>query len=435
MTDTNPLPQAYLVRRPKKIDTADIVALATKASAMLDEVRNSMLSPHPRKEAPTFTSNQVQRMCGIDKTRMSYVLNKEDGDLARNFPGLAQGSGRSRIFTLAETIAWMKVERKNRVKRPDDKEGMVLSIVNFKGGSTKSTTSMGLAQGLSLRGHRTLLIDLDPQGSSTALCSILPDAEVREEETVLPAFHPRDSEEYVSSLEGFPIKTYWEGLDLIPACSALFSAEFMTPASVIHDPEFHFWAILQKAIEPLRKDYDVIIIDTSPSLSYLCMNAIMAADGMIMPLPPDGLDFASSISFWNLVAELTNGFATKGSQKTWDFIEVVMSRVDSTNPGSAIIRDWIKQLYGQYASSVEIPKSSVAGASATQFGTLYDLKPSDFSTSTYDRLYDAFDRFIDSIEAKLSIAWDVDPSAGQPVAPIKRVKAEKPTPSPQMPLV
>ena len=424
MSQPDLMPTTFLSRRKKKIDTSDIIALAGKATAMLDDVRNSMLSPHPRKEAPVFTSQQVQRLCSIDKPRMSHLINK--GELPA---GAVQGNGRSRVFTLAETIEWAKAERKGRIKRPEEREGMTLSIVNFKGGSTKSTTSMSLAQGLALRGHRVLLIDLDPQGSSTALCSILPDAEVEEGQTVLPAFYPMDSEDRVVSLEGFPIRTYWDGLDLIPACSALFSAEFTTPANVIQDPTFHFWAILEKAIAPLKKEYDVIVIDTSPSLSYVCMNAIMAADGMIMPLPPDGLDFASSISFWNLVAELTKGFAEHGSSKTWDFIEVVMSRVDSTNPGSALIRDWIKQLYGQYASSVEIPKSSVAGAGATQFGTLFDMKPSQFSANTYERLYDAFERFLDSIEEKLSIAWDIEASAMQPMVPIKMIKAEKPASS------
>ena len=56
MSQPDLMPTTFLSRRKKKIDTSDIIALAGKATAMLDDVRNSMPSPHPRKEAPVFTS-------------------------------------------------------------------------------------------------------------------------------------------------------------------------------------------------------------------------------------------------------------------------------------------------------------------------------------------------------------------------------------------
>ena len=63
---------------------------------------------------------------------------------------------------------------------------MTISIANFKGGVGKTTTAITLAQGMSLLGHKVLVIDTDPQGSLTTLFGILPDAEVEEEDTILP---------------------------------------------------------------------------------------------------------------------------------------------------------------------------------------------------------------------------------------------------------
>lgn len=413
----------------QKVSVADLVALAEKGKIMLDDVRNHMLSPHPRKKAPTFTASQLQARCGIDRLRMNYVINNKD----TLPPGTSHGQGRHRIFTLPEMQEWMRVERYNAIQRPASALALIMAVVNFKGGSTKTTTAMSLAQGISLRGHRVLLVDLDPQGSSTALCSILPDAEVSEEDTVLPAFFHPDTEGYRASLEGLPIETYWNSLDLIPACSDLFSAEFLTPNRAKDEPGFEFWRILESALEPLRSQYDVIVLDTSPSLSYLTMNALMAAQGLIMPLPPDGLDFASSVSFWNLVAELADGFSRHGHKKEWDFVQVVMSKVDSTNPGTPVIKDWIRKLYGQYVSTVELPKSAVVGAAATSFGTLYDLPNDAVSAKTYARIADAMEQFIDSIEERMRLAWDVRPPGD--MAPIKLVRAKAPSPAPQTTLI
>ncbi|MFP3656551.1 ParA family protein, partial [Burkholderia sp. SIMBA_052] len=83
-----------------------------------------------------------------------------------------------------------------------------------------------------------------------------------------------------------------------------------------------FWAILRKGLEPLRKKYDYIILDTAPSLSYLTLNALMAADSMVMPLVPESLDFISSVSFWGLFSDIAANFMEKESDKVYDFISV-----------------------------------------------------------------------------------------------------------------
>ncbi|MFP3648860.1 ParA family protein, partial [Paraburkholderia sp. SIMBA_054] len=74
-------------------------------------------------------------------------------------------------------------------KRPAGVKGKKIAIGNFKGGVSKTTTAMTLAQGLSLFGRRVLLVDLDPQASLSALNGILADSEVSDEQTVLPLIY------------------------------------------------------------------------------------------------------------------------------------------------------------------------------------------------------------------------------------------------------
>ena len=160
---------------------------------------------------------------------------------------------------------------------PDTKSAKYL-IQLRKAGRTES--------GLSIRGHKVLVIDCDPQGSLTTLFGILPDAEVEAEHTILPlCLGEQESVEYAIR------STYWDGIDLIPATSVLFSAEFALPGRQRDEGQrFQFWNVLHYGIEQARQTYDVIIIDTPPALSYVTINAMMAADGIITPLPPNALN-------------------------------------------------------------------------------------------------------------------------------------------------
>gem|GEM_PF-4880135 len=101
-------------------------------------------------------------------------------------------------------------------------------------------------------------------------------------------------------------------LDLIPAHTSLFSAEFHLPAMTARNRRFSFWDLLRTGLAPLRAHYDYIMMDTAPSLSYLTINALMAADALIVPLVPESLDFMSSVAFWSLFVDMSGTFLNRG---------------------------------------------------------------------------------------------------------------------------
>lgn len=379
-----------------------LLELAQVANHSLDTVRSDMLEPHPRKMPPTFTGAQVARMAGIEPKQMTYLAKR--GDLPS---GSHESNGTRRVFSLAEARQYVKKLAKIPA-RPEGARGATIAIVNFKGGSTKTTTAFNLAQGLTLRGRRVLICDLDPQASSTTLTGLLPAAEVMEDQTAAPLFIPPLAEA-PKDLSYAVQSTYWDGLDIIPAAPALFGAEIFLP---IHsrDPDIAWWDMLNQAIEPLRHVYDVIIFDTAPALSYLAVNAVIAADGLIMPVPPETLDFASSVAFWNLLSE-TLGALAKGRRyhKDFAFMRVLLSKVDS-KLASSLVRDWIIKTYGPYMLPVEIPKSPAGSLSAVKFGTVYDLSKysGGVSADTYGKIRDAFDKFVEMIDQSVQTSiWKV----------------------------
>src|SRR5471032_3453316 len=116
---------------PIEVTPDDLVNLAARSAKMLERIRTQMLQPFPRKVAPVFPSGKLQELCGIDKARFSYLIKK--GELPQ---GTQEKPGAARQFTLAETIEWVKAERKPR-QRPAGKDGKVIAIGNFKGGVTR----------------------------------------------------------------------------------------------------------------------------------------------------------------------------------------------------------------------------------------------------------------------------------------------------------
>lgn len=381
-----------------QIGPDELLELAATADEMLAQVRESMLKPYPRKIPPQFSTTQLAALCGIDRPRLNYVISKGELPL-----GTLQGSGRARTFTLAETRQWIQAEAKIS-KRPVGERGKIIVVSNFKGGSTKTTTAMTLAQGLTLRGRRVLIVDLDPQASLTSLCGLLPDAEIQEEMTVMPLIYGEQE-----SLSYAVQPTYWDGMDLIPGAPGLFAAEFAIPHTVAKEPGFHFWEILAPSLRQLAEEYDAVVIDTPPSLSYLTINALMAADGMLMPLPPNALDFASAAQFWNLFSDLTASFKNRHFEKRFDFMNILLSKVNAQDPSSAVVRDWIMTTYAAKVLPVEIPLTSVTSATATEFATVYDVSKWDGSAKTYARARDNYDRLVEIIDAKLVHLWCQQP--------------------------
>ncbi len=378
-----------------KITIADVVQQAEKAVKMVGDVRTRMLAPQAIKSPPVYSLTQVAALCGIDKGQLAYRLTKED------LPGgQLNATGSRREFSLADARTWVKSFRADSLK-PAGKRAVTITVGNFKGGVGKTTTTMTLAQGLSLRGHKVLVIDADPQGSLTTLFGILPDTDVEEEQTISQLASGEET-----SIRPAIQSTYWDGIDLVAAAPSLFSAEFMLPSRQMRDPNFQFWDVLNLGLESVRDDYDCILIDSSPSLSYLTINAFMASDGLVVPLPPNALDFASSAQFWSLFSDLASGLVeTSGLTKTFDFIHVLLSRVDASDAASSVVRTWIAATYAEKLLPVEIPKTSVTSSSSAEFGTVYDITKYDGNLKTYKRARDAYDRVADLLEQSIQGSW------------------------------
>lgn len=150
----------------------------------------------------------------------------------------------------------------------------VIAIANQKGGTGKTTTTVNLGVGLARAGNRILLVDADPQGDLTTSLGFtdqdnLPVTLTTHMESIIRD-RPMDAREGILHHE--------EGVDLIPANIELSGMEMMLVNAMSRE------TTLKTCLEPLKKQYDYIVIDCMPSLGMLTINALAAADSVIVPV-------------------------------------------------------------------------------------------------------------------------------------------------------
>lgn len=381
------------------VTTKELALLYTRTSGVIAELRRRMLLPDARKVAPLIPSDKVADLCGLTKSQLYYKV-KQDPDSKVT----AKARGGRLEFPIEEVQSWTRQHRAERM-RPKDKPAIAIAIAFFKGGVTKTTTTMTLAQGLSLLGHKILAIDMDPQGSLTTLFGMLPDSEIEDQDTLGPLFHGDQTDAHYAIRQ-----TYWPNIDLIPAASGMFSAEFALPARQLRDSSFEFWDVLNKALDPVRREYDIILIDTPPSLSYVTVNAFFAADGVVVPMTASMLDLASSSQFWKLFNELSETIEERAikhgkTPKTYDFINVLLTKINASDTTTRAVRDWISTVYGGKVLPVEIPITAVTGSAASEFATVYDISKYEGDSRTYKRARDAYDALALAVEDSIQMVW------------------------------
>jgi chromosome partitioning protein len=234
--------------------------------------------------------------------------------------------------------------------------GIVYAVVNQKGGVGKTTTTVNLATYMALAGVKTLIVDLDPQGNATSGIG------VDRNSVKLSTYDVLIEEKPVPDVV---VSTCVANLSLVPATLDLAGADLQLISRIARE---HF---LRKALEPARDIFDIILIDGPPSLGLLTLNALVAADAVILPIQTEYYAL-EGISQLLQTIELVK----RQLNPSLEIAKVILTMYDNrTRLANQVVAD-VRQFFGEKASPTVVPRN-VRLSEAPSHGlpvALYDPK-------------------------------------------------------------
>jgi cellulose biosynthesis protein BcsQ len=252
----------------------------------------------------------------------------------------------------------------------------IVASYNVKGGVGKTTAAVNLAYLSAQRGRRTLLWDLDPQGAATFLFRVKPRVKGGSKKLV-GGQRPIDA-----GLKG----TDFEGLDLLPADVTYRKMDLDLASASAKRPE----STLSKLLADLADDYDVVILDTPPSLSLVSENVLHAADLVVVPIIPTVL----ATRTYDQVVDFLDGF--DGHRPP---LHAFFSMADRRK---ALHRDIIAELKQKRSgfSSVVVPALAQIERMTTRQAPLPAFSPRSRATQAYKELWDEVAKLVDNSEVR-----------------------------------
>jgi len=278
----------------------------------------------------------------------------------------------------------------------------VVSILSGKGGCSKTTVSVYLAQKLVLDGKRVLFIDTDPQASATSIIlGVNPDIEFEADDTIAPFMMEREI-----SLVDRVIKTGMPSLDIIPCCqgASIMDLEGMAGDSETKEEMVdRFWS-LKETLTLFKGEYDVIVIDTPPTVTFTNMRCAIASNLIITPIAPSMTDICSSTGYENTLKDYLESLIAVAPHQPLELFDrrFLVSQYNHQLQSHRKFAELIRKIYPR---TLNTPFANLAEISNTnQNGkTIYEERSAISSSSTRKRalilLDSLFQEIISDIEA------------------------------------
>ncbi len=422
----------------------DLARLQSQSLKMQGFIRQQTFSPESEKSLRRFSSWEVAELIlGLNPSTFRGRL-AADPSLPQ---GLVEEDGRQRWYSLEEINELRRrLRHKNKPMlppRPSGKRAIRAAVANFKGGAGKSTVALHFAHAAALDGYRVLCVDFDPQATLSHSMGLSDVAEeytvwgimardlIRETERMNAAGRGAESgaalpeRKLPPSVTGMGLDdlrvtdfikpTSWPTIDLVPSCANAAFVEFASAQYRHLNPEWSFFAAVDRYLDHLPADaYDIVIFDCPPAIGYQSMNAVFAADVLYIPSGPGYWEYDSTTSFIGQLAEALEdlgrfrGAVPAGTEpeKHFSDIRFLLTRFGPNNDLHRAMQQACHKVFGPHVAEHPIEMTRAVEQSGRFLSSVYEIDYRNMTRETWRRARASFDRAYDEFRATLVAAWD-----------------------------
>ena len=383
----------------------DLAQLAENASQrgrqLLNDLQTYLERDYEQRCLPDFGIEKAAEIIGCTS---QHLRDKEGGGGLPQPRTARVGSLDRRVYNYNE-INQVRRLLKRDVSRPTSCARLIFS--NLKGGVGKTSHALHLSHYAAREGFRVLVIDLDPQATLTTAFGLVPGLNVGADDDIGPSL-TADPELIRHSIK----RTRWNEIDLVPAQLSLQYTDWQMLQARDGDSQRlgPLPQRLRQALEQVADGYDLIVMDTPPALGMLSLNAIAAADMILMPITPNFYDIASSVQYFAIVSQLASTYANALRVRQ---LSLLMTRTDSA-PETRTNITLLNKAYGEFLLTNRMPQTRELQRATGDQMSLYEIEVPRGARETYLKAIDAMNEVNAEVMQHVWQVWraaEMDPPA------------------------
>lgn len=329
------------------------------------------------KYQPSFSKSAATELPMLSKAKVDKAVNELEAD---GYIFNKKDAGNSKVYDLSIDDI-VEIYHKRGEPKYRDKFGSahVVFLANLKGGASKTVSTVTLAHGfravpnLIHNDLRILVLDLDPQASATMfLRNDL--AASPNDATVAQAMLQNVTREEL--LDEFVFSSSMNCVDIMPASltDGFIASNFENLVNEHLSSQNQFSVLRENVIDKIKHDYDFIFIDTGPHLDAFLLNAMVAAHSVFIPVPPDVVDFHSSLQFLQRLPNLYQMIENEGCELKHQLVSTFMTKTER-KPQHETYRSILRQVCGNNMLDVSIPQLAPFRRTGESFDTVFSVNP------------------------------------------------------------
>ncbi|QIK42234.1 AAA family ATPase [Pontivivens nitratireducens] len=389
----SPLPPSVL----PPVGETELELLSTRAATVIERLRDRVFAPGTSKRLQlSFTVRKAAQMVG--RTEKTIREAEDDGRLP--VAEKDAETGRRTGYALSD-INRMRQVFGTLPHRADTDEAAVIAVQSFKGGVGKSTVVCHMAQYFALKGYRVCVIDCDSQASTTSMFGLNPDVDVDDEdETLYPFFRHGGPKSLHYALRA----TYWPGIAMIPANLGLYDAEYEFAARMVREDAFVLDR-LRDGIDSIKDQFDIILLDPPPALGMISLSVLRAANALIIPAPPNNIDFASTAHFLKMMNATLGDLAEAGGARDYRFVKILATKMNDNKSAHVAIKRMMDAVFPQDMLQAVLKDSAEIDNATANLHTVYELTGAQTRTETHRRCRAYLDAVGREVELLIRKSW------------------------------